>query len=141
MSRAARILIIDDEPNVRLLFRTALEAAGYEVAEAPGGAEGLKALAKAPADLVLLDLRMPEPSGLAVLRQLRDAGDDVPVVIVTAHGSLPDAVTSMRLGAVDFLGKPVTPEALRTAAATALARAADRRPDVEPYRMIREFCG
>ena len=127
MDNRARILIVDDEPNVRLVFRTALEAAGYAVSEAADGAAALDSVHRDRADLVLLDLRMPGLGGMEVLRRLRDAGNDVPVVIVTAHGSIPDVVAAMRLGAVDFLPKPVTPAGIREVV-DRLARRDDGRP-------------
>ena len=116
------ILIVDDEPNVRLVFRTALESVGYTVAEAEDGASALEWLARSPTDLVLLDLQMPGVGGMEVLRRLRDAGNDVPVVIVTAHGSIPDAVQAMKLGAIDFLTKPLNPEPLRHVVASVIRR-------------------
>jgi DNA-binding response OmpR family regulator len=122
MNRPARILIVDDEPNVRLVFRTALESAGHRVDEAGDGDEALARLAEARFDLVLLDLRMPRGDGMETLRKVREQGRRVPVVIVTAHGSIPDAVAAMKLGAIDFLTKPLTPEALRRAAAEVLER-------------------
>jgi DNA-binding response OmpR family regulator len=134
MSGRARVLIVDDEPNARLMFRTALEPAGYEPAEAGDGLEALRALeAGPPPALVLLDLRMPALDGMEVLRRLRAAGRDVPVVIVTAHGSVPDAVEAMKLGAIDFVQKPVAPEALRAVVAEVIRRAvADDRPAARP---------
>jgi len=147
MNRGTRILIIDDEPNLRLMFRTTLEAAGYVVAEATDGAAGVQQLRKFPADLVLLDLNMPGMGGIAFLRELRDAGNQVPVVIVTAHGNLPDAVMVMKLGAIDFLSKPATPEVLRTVVAEAVARHAGGRSEATPrsnegpYSILRELCG
>ena len=132
MSDVRRILVVDDEPNVRLVFRTALETAGYQVDEAANGEEGLVRLAAAPVDLVVLDLRMPRLDGMAMLRALRASGSDIPVVIVTAHGSIPDAVAAMRLGVVDFLAKPVTPESLRAVAAGVLARHDAPEPAAEP---------
>jgi len=122
MSGASKVLIVDDEPSVRLVFRTTLEAAGYEVAEAAEGGAALGALRDGPADLVFLDLRMPGMDGLEVLRRLREAGEDVPVVIVTAHGDVPNAVEAMKLGAIDFLAKPLTPEELRRLVADVLER-------------------
>jgi DNA-binding response OmpR family regulator len=107
------ILIVDDYPNVRLVFRTALESGGYRVAEAEDGEAALEWLARSTPDVILLDLQMPRLGGMEVLRRLRKAGHDVPVVIVTAHGSIPDAVVAMKLGAIDFLTKPLYPEALR----------------------------
>jgi DNA-binding response OmpR family regulator len=111
--RPIQILIVDDEPNVRLVFRTTLESAGYRVAEAEDGVMALEMLEAASPDLVLLDLRMPRVDGMEVLRRLRDSGNEVPVVIVTAHGSVPDAVEAMKLGAIDFLSKPLNPDLLR----------------------------
>ena len=83
------------------------------MSEAADGAAALDSVRRDRADLVLLDLRMPGLDGMEVLRRLRDAGNDVPVVIVSAHGSIPDVVAAMTLGAVDFLPKPVTPAGLR----------------------------
>jgi DNA-binding response OmpR family regulator len=132
MNPSARILIVDDEPNVRLGFRTTLETVGYAVAEAEDGQSALDALAQSPASLVLLDLQMPGLGGMEVLRRLRAAGNSVPVVIVTAHGRIPDAVAAMKLGAIDFLSKPLTPNALRGVVREVLARHAERVPEPEP---------
>jgi CheY-like chemotaxis protein len=109
----SRILIVDDEPNVRLVFRTALESAGYQVQEASDGQTALELIRRGDLSVVLLDLRMPRLDGLETLRQMREEGISVPVVVVTAHGSLPDVVAAMRLGAVDFIPKPLSPESLR----------------------------
>ena len=88
-SEKGLILIVDDEPNVRLVFRTALESTGYSVSEVEDGASALDRLEESPADLVLLDLKMPGIGGMETLRRLRDAGNDVPVVIVTATAASP----------------------------------------------------
>ena len=131
-SETGRILIVDDEPNVRLVFRTALESAGYSVSEVEDGASALDRLEESPADLVLLDLKMPGIGGMETLRRLRDAGNDVPVVIVTAHGSIPDAVQAMKFGAIDFLSKPLRPEALRKVVGEVFRRHAHPAPRREP---------
>ena len=128
MSPAKHILIIDDEPNVRLMFRTALESAGHEVVESEGGEQGLRRLRQSPADLVLLDLQMPTMDGLEVLRRLRSDENLVPVVIITAYGSVPDAVEAMKLGAIDFLAKPITPDALRKVVVQILESPGGRPP-------------
>lgn len=130
MSPVKRILIIDDEPNVRLMFRTALESAGHEVVESEGGEQGLRRLRQSPADLVLLDLQMPTMGGMEVLRRLRSDENLVPVVIITAYGSVPDAVEAMKLGAIDFLAKPITPDALRKVVVQVLERQEGDRPGV-----------
>ena len=108
-----RILIVDDEPNVRLGYRITLETEGYEVCEANGAAEALNAFAAGRFDLTILDLRMPEMDGLDLLAEIRNAHISVPVVIITAYGDVPNAVRAMKLGAIDFLQKPLTPEMLR----------------------------
>ncbi len=139
MTAPGRILIVDDEPNVRLVFRTTLESTGHELALAEDGGSALTWLQAERADLVLLDLQMPGLGGMEVLERLRAAGNDVPVIIITAHGSVPDAVAAMKLGAIDFLAKPITPDGLRKAVASVLDRlkpAADggrspARPDLE----------
>ena len=126
MGLARQILIVDDEPNVRLVFRTTLESTGAELAAAEDGEAALVWLKDHRADLVLLDLQMPRVGGMVVLERLRAIGNDVPVIIITAHGSIPDAVAAMKLGAIDFLSKPLTPDALRRAVADVLDRDRDR---------------
>jgi DNA-binding response OmpR family regulator len=139
MIPARRILIVDDEPSSRLGFRVALEVAGYEVAEAADGAAALEQLRNDPADLALLDLRMPLLDGMGTLRCLRDEGIDVPVVVITAHGSIPLACQAMKLGAVDVLPKPVEPAALRQTIFEALVRRA--YTGSEPDRLAADSLG
>ena len=124
MDSKNRVLIVDDEPNVRLVLGTALSSVGYEVVDAEDGAKAIEVLTSSGPgfDLVLLDLQMPKADGMEVLFRLREAGNPVPVVILTAHGSIPEAVTAMKLGAIDFLTKPITPEALRRVVAEVIAR-------------------
>jgi DNA-binding response OmpR family regulator len=148
MDAPKRVLIVDDEPNVRLVFRTALEAAGYEVSEAASGEAALAHLEKLPADLVLLDLKMPVLDGMQTLGKLRDAGNRTPVVVITAHGSVSEAVAAMKFGAVDFLPKPVSPTTLRAVVAEVCARQAttplpDQVPaaDGPPAFLFREDLG
>jgi DNA-binding NtrC family response regulator len=129
MSEAARVLIVDDEPSVRLVFRIALESAGYEVCEANDGQAALDLIHRCDFDVVLLDLRMPSFGGMETLEKLHEEGSDVPVVIVTAHGSIPEVVTALRMGAVDFIAKPLSPDALRTVVRQAvLTRTPSARP-------------
>jgi DNA-binding NtrC family response regulator len=113
MSDAARVLIVDDEPSVRLVFRTTLESSGYDVSEASDGKLALELMHQREFDIVLLDLRMPQFGGMETLERLREEGSQVPVVVVTAHGSIPDVVGALKLGAVDFVAKPLSPDALR----------------------------
>src|SRR5271157_858781 len=126
MSLQKRILIVDDEPNVRMVFRTTLEAAGHEVAEAADGAVAILLARKAPFDLILLDLKMPGTGGMETLKRLRNSGDQTPVVVVTAHGGIAEAVAAVKLGATDFLPKPVSPTSLREVVASASASTSAR---------------
>jgi DNA-binding NtrC family response regulator len=122
MSEAKRILVVDDEPNVRLMMRTALESSGYAISEAEDGERALSELRTRAFDMVLLDLRMPLLDGIAALRRIREEGLAVPVVMITAHGSVPDAVEAMKLGAIDLVEKPIAPTALREIVAEVMAR-------------------
>jgi len=132
MARANRVMIVEDEPNVRLVFRTALLSNDYVLSTAEDGETALRYLRQEPIDLVLLDLQMPGLDGIGLLRRLRAEGNGVPVVIVTAHGGVRDEVAAKELGAIDFLAKPLTPAALRQVVAEALAQhappSADRLP-------------
>src|SRR5690242_10137364 len=128
-----RILIIDDEANVRLNFRLALELEGYQVVEAASGAAARERLRGEPFDLAILDLRMPGMGGLELLGQMRVEGMATPVIIVTAYGSVPDAVRAMKLGAIDFLEKPLRPADLRRLVAEVVERHhAEHRERTEP---------
>jgi DNA-binding NtrC family response regulator len=128
-----KILVVDDEPNVRLSYRTALETEGYVVKDAHCGAKALDQLAADNFDLAILDMRMPEMDGLELLAQMRNRGFTTPVVIITAYGDVPHAVRAMKLGAIDFLKKPITPNALRQIVSEVVSRhEADATPRVPP---------
>jgi len=121
MSR--RILIIDDEENIRRVTRLTLQAAGYEVGEAGDGERGLDAFGNGSSwDAVLLDQRMPGMDGLETLRQIKGRQPDARVIMSTAYASIELAVDAMKLGATDFVRKPMTPEILRNAVAASLAK-------------------
>jgi DNA-binding NtrC family response regulator len=132
MDQKKCILIVDDEPNVRLMLSTALQSVGYQVIEAEDGERALAHLESpgGTVQLVLLDLQMPRMDGMELLSRLRASGSIVPVVILTAHGSIPEAVTAMKLGAIDFLTKPIRPEALRRAVAEVIERHSATAPPV-----------
>ena len=118
-----RILIIDDEAHIRRMMRLTLEAAGYEVGEAADGAEGIQAFAGGSDwSLVVLDQRMPGMNGLETLRELKNRNENARVVMATAYASIELAVEAMKLGATDFVRKPMTPEVLRNAVAAALSK-------------------
>jgi len=114
------VLVIDDDNNMRWVIRRALTQAGYNVAMAASGEEGLELLAQEPIDLVLLDLKMPGLDGLGVLRRFRQGPADVPVILLTAYASVQTAVEAMKLGATDYLSKPFDVEALKLAVERAL---------------------
>ncbi len=101
-----KILIIEDERLIRWSFRQRLEREGYQVAEADTGKAGLKHLAETGADLVLLDYKLPDLTGLDVLRELRQTDSDTVVIMVTAYGTVETAVDAMKHGAFDYLTKP-----------------------------------
>jgi len=103
----ATLLVVDDEPVLLRQLARSLGGEGHEVRTAMTGAEAIEAARACPPDLVLLDLRLPDRSGLDVLRELRGLDPELPVVLMTAHGSVRDAVHAMREGALDYLAKPL----------------------------------
>jgi DNA-binding response OmpR family regulator len=124
-----RILIIDDEENIRRVTRLTLQAAGYEVGEASDGEKGLEVFGDgSPWDAVLLDQRMPGMDGLETLRQINTRDANARVIMATAYASIELAVDAMKLGATDFVRKPMTPEILRNAVAAALSKGRRRQP-------------
>jgi len=127
-----RVLVVDDEPNIRRMLGALLGAEGFETEEAPNGTAALNAVADRPPDAVLLDLLMPPgPDGLQTLEALRQRAPDIPVVMMSGKATLGDAVRATKLGAFQFLEKPLTPEgvlvALRGALELARTRAENRR--------------
>lgn len=98
----AKVLVIDNEEDIREILRERLEAREYRVLTAESGEEGLEAIAKEEPDLIFLDLKMPEMDGLEVLRKLPDP-DRLPVIMITAYGSVEEAVEAMKQGAFDFI--------------------------------------
>jgi len=118
-----RILIIDDEENIRRVTRLTLQAAGYEVGEAAGGERGLEAFGDGSTwDAVLLDQRMPGLDGLETLQRIKKREPNARVIMSTAFASIELAVDAMKLGATDFVRKPMTPEVFRNAVAAALSK-------------------
>ncbi len=101
-----RILVVDDEESVRWALRKAMEGAGYRVDLAADGPAGLVAASDPGVELVLLDVRLPGQDGLELLREIRKRRPDLPVIMMTAYGTLQVAVEAMRLGAYDYIGKP-----------------------------------
>jgi CheY-like chemotaxis protein len=118
-----RILIIDDEENLRRMMQLTLEAAGYESGAAGDGRQGLTLYADGSSwDAVLLDQRMPGMDGMETLARIKERRPEARVIMVTAYASIELAVQAMKLGATDFVRKPMTPQILRGALTAALAR-------------------
>jgi two-component system, OmpR family, response regulator MprA len=103
---AGRVLVVDDDPDVRDSLVRALRYAGYNVAAAADGAEALASLSRSPADLIVLDVLMPMLDGLEVCRRLRVRGDATPILVLTARATVDDRVTGLAAGADDYLIKP-----------------------------------
>ena len=131
-----RILLIDDEEHIRRMMRLTLEAAGYEVGEASDGEEGLRLYGGSTWNAVVLDQRMPGIDGLETLRRLKKLNPDAPVVMATAYASIELAVDAMKLGARDFVRKPMTPKVLRDAVTAALAKTTVEIHPAQPEPLI-----
>jgi DNA-binding response OmpR family regulator len=121
MSVMHRLLFIEDDENIRLALRLALEDEGYEVREAPDGLSGIAEFGEMQPDLVLLDLRLPDISGFDVCRQIR-AKSLVPIIMVTAQTDTHDLVAGLEAGADDYITKPVVPKELAARIRAALRR-------------------
>lgn len=106
MSRAARVLVIEDNAGLAYGLRNNLEIEGYEVAVAADGREGLERLRAGAPDLVILDLMLPELDGFRVLRAARGEGHAMPILVLTARGEEADKVRGLKLGADDYVTKP-----------------------------------
>jgi DNA-binding NtrC family response regulator len=120
MSASPKYLIVDDDEVVRLSHKRSLLNAHCVVAAAPDGTSALAAMEREPADVVLLDLRMPGQDGLTVLREIKHRWPDSQVVVVTGYASIETAKEAVRLGAYDYLAKPLAPLDLIKATTDAL---------------------
>jgi DNA-binding NtrC family response regulator len=110
--RQQKVLVIDDERVIQATLTAVLERNGFAVESAPNAAQGLRKVAETKPDLVLLDLGLPDADGLEVLKELKAARPELPVMILTAHDSLANAIESIKLGAFHFLPKPYAVEEL-----------------------------
>ena len=128
----ARVLIVDDDAASRRLLEVRLRALGCETAMAADGHEALAAIQQELPALMLLDLEMPRMGGMELLRTLRRDAVDLPVIVITAHGSIEAAVEAMREGAYDFLPKPLDPHHLEIVVRKAL----ERRQLVQANRLL-----
>jgi two-component system nitrogen regulation response regulator NtrX len=118
------ILVVDDEPRVRDSIRSILEDEGYTIIEASDGQEGLSRVAADKPDSVLLDIWMPDLDGIEVLRGIKQLDADLPVIIMSGHGTIETAVKAAKLGAYDFLEKPLSIDKLELVLRNALSQRA-----------------
>jgi nitrogen regulation protein NR(I) len=133
MSEAPRILVADDEANLRRVLSAILSREGYEVLQAASGEEALGLLHKG-LHAIVTDLRMPRIDGMTVLRRATAEVPDVPVIIITAHGSVESAVEAVRAGAFDYVEKPFEQDQIRQIVAKAVKQAEHQRRAPRPLR-------
>ncbi|MCF8579458.1 two-component system response regulator GlrR [Enterobacter ludwigii] len=122
--KPAHLLLVDDDPGLLKLLGMRLASEGYSVVTAESGQEGLRILSREKIDLVISDLRMDEMDGLQLFAEIQKQQPGMPVIILTAHGSIPDAVAATQQGVFSFLTKPVDKDALYKAIDSALEHAA-----------------
>jgi nitrogen regulation protein NR(I) len=115
-----QVLIVDDEPNLRKILAAQLSRDGYEVMLAEDGEQGLTMLRENHIDLVVTDLKMPKVDGMTLLREALRESPDLPIVMITAHGTVDTAVEALKLGAFDYLTKPFDKDEVRQVVAKAL---------------------
>ncbi|EKD35381.1 MAG: sigma-54 dependent DNA-binding response regulator (NtrC-type regulator), partial [uncultured bacterium] len=106
MSEAKCVLIVDDDPSILEVLEARLQAAGYLVRRASSGPAALELLKKHPIDILVSDMKMPEMSGIELLAETYGIQPHLPVIFLTAYGTIPDAVDAVKAGAVDYLTKP-----------------------------------
>jgi DNA-binding NtrC family response regulator len=122
MGEMRKVLVVDDEEIVRLSHMRTLAGQNCSVEAARGGEEALEKMQQAPADVVLLDLRMPGMDGLAALKAIKEKWPATEVVIITGYPSVVTAREAVRLGAFDYLAKPVDPDKVLAVANEAMAQ-------------------
>jgi two-component system OmpR family response regulator len=129
MNEGRRVLVVEDEANIRDLIEVALRFHGFATVTADTGEEALRAVARERPDLVLLDVMLPDVDGFEVCRRLRADGNQVPVIFLTARDTPSDTVTGLTLGGDDYVGKPFSIESLIARVRAVLRRAAPPAPD------------
>ena len=134
MKTKGRIVVIDDEVNAASALETLLREDGYEVSRANDGGSGLQLLEKTEADVVLTDLRMPGMDGIELLARIKEIRPETLVILMTAYGTVKTAVKAMKLGAEDYLGKPIDVEELEVV----LQRAVEKKRLLEEARLLHE---
>lgn len=122
MANKAHILVTDDERAIRSTLKEILEFEGYTVSTAESGAEALEIIAKETIHLMFLDIKMKGMDGLETLKKLRETGSEIPVVMISGHGTIEIAVEATKYGAFDFLEKPPDLNRLLLATRNALSQ-------------------
>ena len=122
-----RLLVVDDDPDVRDSLERALRYAGYAVTTAVHGADALDVLARSPVDLIVLDIQMPMVDGFDACRRIRGRGDATPILVLTARNAVDDRVTGLEVGADDYLVKPFALRELQARVRALLRRSQSRR--------------
>ena len=132
----ARLLVVDDEQNIRELLATSLRFAGFEVSVAGDGATAMRIATQTHPDLMVLDVMLPDMNGFTVTRRLRDKGERVPVLFLTARDDAQDAVTGLTVGGDDYVTKPFSLEEVVARIRAILRRT---RPDVEDDHAVLRY--
>ncbi len=138
MSTQGCVLIIDDEEEIRESLQTLLELEGYEVETAANGEQGLSKLDERPFDLVLLDLALPDRNGIELLPEIRVLDPQISVIMITAYGTVEDAVRAMQSGAGNFLQKPWDNEKLLADVRAAIARRRAEEENIQLKRALKQ---
>ena len=131
MPQRTRILVVDDEPNIREVVELYLRREGFDVDVAADGAAALTAVERQLPDLIVLDLMLPEVGGLQVTSALRQSEYDIPIIMLTAKGEEADRIAGLELGADDYITKPFSPKEL-VARVKAVLRRSSAKPMVDP---------
>src|SRR3954462_16002459 len=132
------ILIIDDEAAIRESLETLLELEGYRIVTAENGEDGLARIAERPFDLILLDFALPDRNGLEILTDIRDRDPNLAVIMITAYGTVENAVRAMQGGAVNFLQKPWDNEKLLADVRAAVARRRAEEENIQLKRALKQ---
>ncbi|OAN47498.1 two-component system response regulator [Chloroflexus islandicus] len=127
MTNQPRVLVVDDEQNIRLTLNALLSRAGYSVTTAASGEEAVALFEREPFDLMLVDLQMPGMKGMEVVAKVREAGHDAIIIVLTGHGSLDSAIEGIRFGIFDYLLKTSDPNQILARVAAGLEERAARR--------------
>src|SRR2546422_5284298 len=132
----AHILVVDDDPRITDLLRRVLAYEGYSTATAASGTEALNRTLERPPDLIVLDIMLPGLDGLEVAQRLRAAGDQVPILMLTARDMVADRVKGLETGADDYLVKPFAPEELVARVKALLRRSQEEQQEGLRYAVV-----